>query len=171
MIQKGIGKIIIGIVFVFISISSRAQEENFISVSIYNFTRYIDWPANTAGVFTIDIIGHKSIYDKLKELVETRRVGNLNIVVRYLESVNQITQSEILFIGFWQSKDIAKVMEKVSNKNTLILTEKDGMIENGSAINFVIRNNAIKFEIKRAHIEKYGLKVGEGLINLAYKAY
>jgi hypothetical protein len=171
--MKGVFRSVAGIIVLMVlSFPVRAQEENFIAVSIYNFTRYIDWPANnTANVFTIDVIGHKSIYEKLKDLVETRRVGNLNMVVRYLESVSQVTQSEILFVGFWQSKDIAKAIEKVGNKNTLIVTEKDGMIENGSAINFVIRNDVIKFEIKRGNIEKYGLKVGESLINLAYKSY
>lgn len=147
-----------------------AQEETVIASAIYNFTRQVDWPsANTE--FTIDVIGHKSVYDKLNEMIKGRKVGNSTITVRYLESVNQISHSEILFVGFWQSKDFAKVQEKVSGKNTLIITEKDGMIDNGSAINFVIRNNGIKFEIKRANIEKYGLKVSEALINLAYKAY
>jgi len=150
---------------------SQAQEENFIAVSIYNFTRYIDWPTGDAGDFTIDIIGHKSVYDKLKEMVAGRKVGNQIIVVRYLESTNNITQSQILFVGFWQSKDMAKVLDKVGSSHTLLISEKDGLIDVGAGINFVIRNSVIKFEIKKSNIQKYGLSVGEGLLNLAYKSY
>jgi hypothetical protein len=165
-------KLIFVCVLLFASYPLFAQEENIIAASIYNFTRQIDWPAS-AGVtdFTIDVIGHKSVYEKLNEMIKGRKVGNLNIVVRYLESINQITQSEILFVGFWQSKDFPKILEKVGGSNTLLISEKDGMIESGSAINFVIRNNGIKFEIKRANIEKHGLKVSDALIGLAFKAY
>jgi hypothetical protein len=148
-----------------------AQEENFISLSIYSFTRFIDWPADESADFVMDIIGHKSVYDKLAEIAAGRKIGNRNIVVRYLESVNDITQSQILFVGFWQSKDLAKAIVKVGNAHTLIITEKDGLIEAGSAINFVIRNNAIKFEIKKSNILKYGLRIDETLLNLACKIY
>ena len=148
-----------------------AQEENFISVSIYSFTRFVDWPSDGSGEFVIDVIGHKSVYDKLVEITAGRKVGNKDIVVRFLESVNNITQSHILFLGFWQSKDIAKAIMKIGNAHTLIITEKDGLIDAGSAINFVIRNSAIKFEIKKTNIQKYGLNIDEALINLAYKIY
>jgi hypothetical protein len=156
----------------FFGYKSYAQEENFIAVSIYNFTRLIDWPVEDASnEFTIDIIGHKSVYEKLKELTSGRKVGSRNIVVHFLESVNNITHSQILFVGFWQSKDMPKAIEKIGNAHTLILSEKEGLIEAGSGINYVIRNSVIKFEIKKANISKYGLVVGETLINLAYKSY
>jgi len=149
-----------------------AQEENFISLSVYSFTRFIDWPSNDGSdEFIIDVIGHKSVYDKLLELTAGRKVGNRNIIVRFLESVNNITQSQILFLGFWQSKDIAKAITKIGNAHTLIITEKEGLIDGGSAINFVIRNNTIKFEIKKANIQKYALNIDETLVKLAYKSY
>lgn len=152
--------------------SVKAQEENVIAIAIYNFTRYIDWPASDASNdFYIDIIGHKSVYDKLKELSNGRKVGNRNIIVRYLETIDKMTKSEILFVGFWQSKDMPKVLEKVKTVNTLIISEKDGLIDSGSAINFVIRNNTIKFEIKKSNIVKYGLVLSETLEQMAYKTY
>jgi len=156
----------------FLSNNGIAQEEKSISSAIYNFTHYIEWPAeNTSGDFIIDVIGHKSVYDKLKEITAGRTVGKQNIVVRFLESVDKITQSHILFIGFWQSKDMAKVIEKVGNAHTLLISEKDGLIDSGSGINFVIRNTLIKFEIKRANIQKYGLTLSKDLEQMAYKAY
>lgn len=172
MIQLRIKVAILGALLWFTAATkSHAQEENFIAISIYNFTRYIDWPSSETGDFMIDIIGHKSVYEKLKEIVAGRKVGNRLIVVRYLESIVNVTQSQILFIGFWQSKDMAKAIEKVGTSHTLIISEKDGLIDGGSGINFVIRNSAIKFEIKKGNIQKYGLTVGESLVNLAYKAY
>lgn len=166
-------KIFTVVIFLFTGLHFiKAQEENTIAIAIYNFTRYVDWPSEqSAKDFYIDIIGHKSVYDKLKDLTAGRKVGSRNIVVRYLESVEKITESEILFVGFWQSKDLAKVVDKLKNAHTLLISEKDGLIEGGSAINFVIRNNMIKFEIKKSNITKYGLALSETLEQMALKAY
>jgi hypothetical protein len=155
-----------------LSAAVSAQEEKTISAAIYNFTRFVEWPPEDAsGNFIIDVIGHKSVYDKLKEITAGKTVGKQNIEVRYLENINGITKSHILFLGFWQSKDIATVNSKISSSHTLLITEKDGLIDGGSGINFVIRAGAIKFEIKRANIQKYKLEVSTELEKMAEKAY
>jgi hypothetical protein len=165
----------LSLVFLFLlalNIPANSQEEKYIALSVYNFTRNIDWPDGSKdGDFVIDVVGHKSVYDKLLELTTGRKVGTKNILVRYLESIDNISQSDILFVGFWQSKDITKVIEKVNNAHTLIISEKEGMIEKGSGINFVIVDNTIKFEISQANTEKYGIRVGEVLLKMAYKVY
>jgi len=150
--------------------STNAQEEKFISISIYNFTRMVDWPASTADKdFIIDVIGHKSVFDKLKEITNGRKAGQRNIVVRYLESISTVSQCDILFVGFWQSKDMTKIVEKIGRSNTLIIGEKDGLTETGAGINFVIRNDVLKFEVKPSNIQKHGLKVSDDLLKMAYK--
>ena len=149
----------------------KAQEEITISAAIYNFTRYIDWPDEGSNDFYIDIIGHKSVYEKLKELAVGKKVGTRLITVRYLESCNNISPCQILFVGFWQSKDMHVVTEKIGNAHTLIISEKDGLIDAGSGINFVIRSNTIKFEIKRSNIVNHGLSLSSQLEQIAYKTY
>jgi hypothetical protein len=159
------------LVFTFTN-NGNTQEESSIALSVYNFTRYIEYPANEANNdFIIDVIGHRSVFDKLKETTAGRMVGKRPIMVRFLESADKITKSQILFVGHWQSASFPKVLEKVGNSRTLIISEKDGLIDAGAGINFVIRNNAIKFEIKRANIQKYGLILSGELEKIAYKAY
>jgi hypothetical protein len=166
-------KYFILLVFIaFTTLNILAQEENVISLYIYNFTRYIDWPTeSSSSSFVIDIIGHKSVYEKLKENTANRKIGNKSIQVRYLESINGITKSDILFVGYWQSKEISKVLEKIGNIPTLIIGEKPGLLDSGAGINFVIRGDAIKFEIKPSNIQKYGLKISDDLLKLAEKVY
>jgi hypothetical protein len=121
--------------------------------------------------FYIDVIGHKSVYDKLLEITQGRKVGNQVIKVRYLANASGIVPCQILFVGFWQSKDVPMISEKLGTAHTLIITEKDGLIDLGSCINFVIRNTIIKFEIKKTNIQKHGLIVSTALEQIAYKTY
>ena len=47
-----------------------AQEEKYISLFLYNFTKHFDWPDEyKSGDFIIDVLGHESVFIKLKELI------------------------------------------------------------------------------------------------------
>ncbi len=149
-----------------------AQEEKYISLFLYNFTKHFDWPAQyKSGDFTIDVIGHESVFVKLKELTATKKVGNQDIVVRNYTDVSTIGKCHILFLGHWHSRYLPQVLEKVGNKATLIVTEKEGLINEGSAINFIIKEGTIKFEFKKSNALKYGLKFDPRIIEMAETVY
>ena len=50
----------------------------------------------------------------------------------------------------------------------LIITEKEGLVEKGAGINFIIKNNRQKFELNKKNVEKYKLKVSSNLEALAF---
>lgn len=152
------------------TISLYAQEEKYIGLFIYNFTKYFDWPDNTkTGNFTIEVLGHKSVADELTRLTAGKSVGSQPIVVKNLNSVDQLGKSQILFIGHWQSRMIADILSKGAVNNTLIITEAEGLLVQGSAINFIIRDNTIKFEMDMSNATDKGVKVDPRIRELAYK--
>ncbi len=125
--------------FISISICCNAQVPKLQSIFIYNFTKYIEWPASyTSGNFIIGVLGQSPLTKELNNLSKTKKVLNQPIVIN-----------------------------KFKNISTLIITEKKGMAKQGAGINFVIVNNKQKFELNKANISKYNLKVSPNLINLA----
>jgi hypothetical protein len=55
----------------------------------------------------------------------------------------------------------------VGTNKTLVITEKKGALNEGSAINFVIVDNKLKFELKVSNATKNGLKVSSNLETMA----
>jgi hypothetical protein len=55
----------------------------------------------------------------------------------------------------------------VGDKGTLVVTEKGGLLEKGAAINLVIKNKKIAFEVKKSNISKYNLSYSTDLTSLA----
>ena len=48
-----------------------SQEEKYIGLFVYNFTKYFDWPESAkAGDFIIEVIGHQSVYDELARITK-----------------------------------------------------------------------------------------------------
>ena len=157
---------------VFLMNRAEAQEEKYISLFLYNFTKHFDWPEEyKSGDFVIDIIGHESVFLKLQELTAAKKVGDQNIVIRYYSDVSVIGKCHILFVGHWQSRSLPHIIDMVRDRSTLIVTEKEGLIDEGSAINFVIRNGTIQFEFKKSNALKYGLKFDPQIVQMAEVIY
>jgi hypothetical protein len=151
-------------------INIQAQEEKYIGLFIYNFTKYFDWPENSKNSdFVIQILGHKSVFDELTRLTAGKKVGTQNIVLQNISTVQEVTKSQIVFIGHWQSRVLPDVVTKIENGPTLLITEMEGMLDKGAAINFIIRDGTIKFEMKMANVNSHQLKTDQRIRELAYK--
>lgn len=163
-------KIILLFIFSLAVFKVDAQEEKYITLYVYNFTKYIDWPDEyKEGDFIIDVLGHKSVYTGLKQMLkEKNRGGAQNFVVNNPTEVSQINEDcHILFVGHWQSKKLQAALKKVGDKGTLIVTEKGGLLEQGSAINLIVKNQEIAFEVKKSNLSKYNLSYSNDLTSLA----
>lgn len=148
----------------------KAQEEKFISLYLYNIiNKYVEWPASAKnGDFVIDIVGHPSVFDKLQEVFSGKSIGSQPVKLIQHKTIAEISPNcQVLFIGFWQSKDIANAIKKINSFPTLVITEKPGMLDLGAAINMIIKPEKITFEINKSTINKNGLLVNSELYKIA----
>lgn len=139
------------------------------AVFIYNFTKYIEWPQSyKEGEFTIGIIGETSLYSELIKMTETKKVANQTLEVKKFESPSDVTKCHILYVCKDESGNITDIIKKLKNNSTLLVTEDNGLMEKGSGINFIIKDNRQKFELNKGNVEKYKLKVSSNLEALAF---
>lgn len=159
-----IRKIIVIAVLFLVSLRMMGQEENYISLYLLNFTRYIEWPEEERkGNFVIEVLGHVSVYEKLKEISEGKMAGSQPIEVRNYMSVDEMGTPHIMFVGHWQSRQIKDVVAKLEGRSTLLVAENTGMLDHGAAINFVIRDGKIQYEFKKENALSRGLNVSSRL--------
>ena len=139
------------------------------SVFIYNFTRYIEWPAEyKTGNFVINLFGNNSaVLTELNNMAKTKTVGTQKIEIKNTTTLDGIGKCHILYITPDVSVSMKDIIAKLKGKSTLIVTEKPGQAKDGSAINFVVVDNRQKFELNQANAEKYSLKVSSSLVALA----
>ncbi|MBN2523718.1 MAG: YfiR family protein [Bacteroidales bacterium] len=158
---------IFSVIFTF---NLEAQEEKYIGLFLYNFTKYFDWPETVkSGDFVIEVLGHKSVYDELLRITANKKIGNQNIVVKNPETPEAIGKCHIMFVGHWHSRHLPVILNKLSNHPSLIITEMEGLLDQGSAINFVIRDGTIKFEMKISNVNSHNIKTDQRIRELAYK--
>jgi hypothetical protein len=73
----------------------------------------------------------------------------------------------VVFIDKSKSGEFEAVNTKVKGKGTLVITDKAGLGEKGSGINFKNIDNKLKFELNQKAIEASNLKVSGSLTSMA----
>jgi hypothetical protein len=159
------------IVALLISGNAFAQERavhEVYSMMVFNFTRYVQWPDNdVSGQFVIGVIGNNDIYNTLNTWYGGKPRGSKTYLIKKFNSASEISNCHVLFIDKSKSGEFETANNKVKGKGTLVVTDKNGLGEKGSAINFKTVDNKLKFELNQKAIEASNLKVSSSLTSLA----
>lgn len=143
------------------------QEDKFKALFMYNFTKYLEWPASQrSGDFVVEVLGASGIVAELEIIAQKRKVGAQSIIVRRISDINESLAGNILFIPEQKSTRITQAVEQLKGKGTLIITDKPGLCKQGACINYVKINGKQNFEVSKTNIERQGLKVNATLLSL-----
>jgi len=160
-------KLCLAIIGLLISFSGFSQNEKLKVVFIYNFTKYISWPAaNSQGDFIIGVFGSSAMSNELKSYAGNRKVGTRSIKILDFASAGSLQNCHIVYVATSKNGDLAKVIGKYQTQAVVVVADSPGAIQSGAAINFVFVGGKQKFEVRKANVEKNGLKVNSQLLNL-----
>ncbi|MBN2813669.1 MAG: YfiR family protein [Bacteroidales bacterium] len=166
-------KIITTLVALFIAVTAYMQTTipKAQTLFIYNFSRLIEWPTNyRTGDFVIGILGTSEVAGELETYTKGKKVGTQNIQVIRYKTPAEIQQCHILFVPFARTKSLTEVLPLLNGKSTLIITEKAGALDAGAAINFVIMQDRMKYELRSENATKYGIKFSAKLQEMSASA-
>jgi len=162
-------KVFMFIVVMLMPLLMHSQVTKYKAVFTTNFIRYIGWPETARqGDFIIGVIRDKEMADYFKGLSNGKKFGFQNIVVKEFKSPDEVEYCQVLFIPATVnlSKKASMIIDKLGRKNSLIITEKNGATKYGSMINFVIKDDKLKFEISKSNAAKFGLQISSKLENM-----
>ena len=100
-------------------------------------------------------------------MASTKRVGSQVIKIIHYTDIESLEDCHILFVSENFAPDISKITREFKGRNTLLVSDKDGLAKKGSCINFYYADNKQKMEINPGNIEQYDLKVSSRLLTLA----
>ncbi len=146
---------------------AKAQDEKFKALFMYNFTKYLEWPADDIkNEFVIGVFGSSPIIQELTIIAEKKTVANHPIVVRKLIDIDDVKKCNIVYVPENKSTHIEEIYQKCVSNGTLIITDKEGLGKSFAGINYVKVDGKQNFEINKKNIEGKGIKVNSTLLTL-----
>ncbi len=147
----------------------QGQVAKYKAVFTLNFIRYIGWPDDAKeGDFVIGVLQDSDIARRIDQQTGGKKFGFQTVVVKEFNSVAEMTDCQVLFVSDRSNfaRNASQIKQKLG-KSSLIVTESEGATENGAMINFVVRNEVLKFEIHKGNASSAGLQISSRLENMS----
>ena len=138
---------------------------------LYNFTRFVEWktPPETSNL-SLCVLDDKEFWDAVQP-IRGRSVQGHTISLSFIDQI-EIEQSgacQVMFVNSSTVRELSKIMERVTGKGILTVSDMEGFIDSGGVIGYVKQGNVIKFEINLKAAKDAGLLINSRLLELAVR--
>ena len=145
-------------------------EANLKAVFLFNFAKYVTWPAAGIGErspaeIRICVTADDTFFTLLKSAVQGEDVDGRPLVAVALSGLDEARSCQILYVGAANSPDGKAWLGAVRGRQ--VLTVGDGPLSDETAIAFVRDDNRIRFDINRVAAARHNVNVSSKLLRLA----
>lgn len=137
---------------------------------LYKFLGYAEFAPNAfadaASPLTIGVLGADELAAELARIVAGRSVNNRTVVVRNVRETDLPGMLQMLFVGGADPARVGRVVH-LAGATPLVVTDCDNGLQLGSAINFVIVDERVRFDVSLDAAERNGVKLSSRLLTVA----
>lgn len=146
------------------------MEANLKAVFLFNFAKYVTWPAvNIRERSPVDIricvTAEDAFFGLLKSAIQGENVDGKPLMAVALAGLDDARSCQILYVG--NSADAEARAWFGAVRNTQVLTVGDGSTSDEPVIAFVREQNRVRFDVNRAAADRHGVAVSSKLLRLA----
>jgi hypothetical protein len=134
---------------------------------LYRFAGYVDWPAPPAGGrFVVAVLDADAVADELQRLLPAHPPQGLPAQVLRVHAPQEAAAAQMLYVGPDWSGD-PRSLAALAARPILVVTDRDGGLDLGGSINFLLVDRRLRFEVSLLAAEKAGLKIAPPLLAVA----
>ena len=167
----------VALALLFVSSCARAEsdtttaEYRIKAAFLFKFVGFIDWPPATSdrtdAAFTIGVLGGTTLGNELEQIAAGHQVNGHPVRVRLLTRGDPTAGLQVLFVGRGEAARLNALVAATDGMATLVVSESDGALALGSAINFVVVDDKVRFDVALHSINRAGLKISARLLAVA----
>lgn len=135
---------------------------------LYNFIQYVTWPdtKENTGEFNLCLLG-KNPFGVALQALQGKTALNLPLKVKELRQVGEAQSCHLLFISASEQARLPDIVAALQGGGVLTVSDTEGDAEAGVVINFVLRQNKLRFAINPDAAKSNGLRISAHLLRLA----
>ncbi|MGH9515076.1 MAG: YfiR family protein [Terriglobales bacterium] len=149
---------------------SRPTESQVESAYLYNFGKFVTWPAGHAAasdLFEICVLGRDPFGTVLDSTVTGESIDGKKIAVRRLSTMQEAQPCNILYISSSEENRLAMILETAQRLNLLTVSNIKHFAGRGGTIGLVLREDKVRFEVNRAAAARSHLTLSSELLKVA----
>jgi hypothetical protein len=140
------------------------------SAYLYNFGKFVEWPARAANVeefFTVCVLGDDAFGSTLQTTVGHESINGKNVLAKRVAKAQDAVGCRILFISSSQQGHLKEILAELGNTSVLTVSDMPDFTRRGGMIQFVVESNRVRFEVNLTSAERAGLILSSQLLKVA----
>jgi hypothetical protein len=134
---------------------------------LYNFARFVEWPAGGDGTMRVCLFPADSFSDVLERTVAGKTAHGLPFEIRRLERFDDSLGCDMVFFGAMGARRESALLGSLVSLPVLTVGDRSPFAARGGMINFVVDGGRVGFEINRKAADRAGLRISSKLLELA----
>jgi hypothetical protein len=151
--------------------TSTSHEYQIKAAFLFNFTQFIEWPANTfsstKAPIIIGVLGKNPFGTHLTEIITGEEINGHPLQVQYYNNIDDLKNCNILFIPSAEAAKLDQIITGLGGRNILTVSDAPNFIRRGGMIRFLNVNNKIHFQINPEAVKEAHLVISSKLLRLA----
>jgi hypothetical protein len=137
---------------------------------LFNFSKFITWPADRGphgGSILICVLGDDPFGPILDKTVTGEKVDGKTVVDRRITRFEEATGCSILYISTSEASRLNRVLLAVKDAPVLTVSDLPDFLDRGGMIQFVLRDNRVRFAVNLGPTQHDGLTLSSELLKVA----
>ena len=138
---------------------------------LYNFGRFVKWPAGVAAgktdSFPVCVLGRDPFGSILDSTLAGEALEGKPVAIRRIASGQDAADCRILFVSSTEEHHLKEILAAIDQAGVLTVSDIPGFSRRGGMIQFVMEGDRVRFEINLATAESARLVLSSELLKVA----
>jgi len=141
-------------------------EDELRSAVILSFLRYSEWPERGAadGTLTVGVLGPPGLVSVLRRTLEAKPVNNRSIHVVELKPVGDPLCCQVIYLATDKAAELRSALAGARAAHALTIGQTDKFLELGGAVNLMVVDGHMAFEVDLKAVEQTGVVISSKLL-------
>jgi hypothetical protein len=138
---------------------------------LYNFTKFVEWPADAfqgeKSPIILCVFKHDPFGSALDEVIRGKTINNREVLARRISELPDLKSCHLVFVSSVENKHLSEVLSSLKGTSALVVGEGEGFAERGGGIQFFLEANKLRFAVNVDAVHRASLSVSSKLLTLA----
>jgi hypothetical protein len=134
---------------------------------LYNFVKFIDWPAGQEGPIELCVLGKDPFGGAIERVIAGKAVNGRPLAIRRIGDIAAARTCQVLFVSASEASRVSEITKAVHTWSVLTVSEIDRFSERGGIVTFLMEGQRVRFQINPKAAASAGLKISSKLLQLA----
>lgn len=137
---------------------------------LFNFGKFVTWPGNSSPPdqpFTICLLGDDPLAPALDRLVAGEKINGKSVIDTKVSRLEDALNCSILYISSSEAARLNRVLAALKGAPVLTVSDIPDFTERGGMIQFVLRENRVRFSVNLVPAQHDHLTLSSELLKVA----